>query len=173
MDELGQENLGASLQELGWAFRFDRAKRRLGACKGGKTKVISLSRYYVQEKGWEVMEDVARHEIAHALDYETRGCSDHSNAWKRWARRCGADPTRLYQGEPLTPEASKYVGTCPSCGNEYPYHRRLRRSHACVACCRQYADGRYDARFCLTVSERVSGRVMEPLEQAMRLGAGH
>ena len=64
MDELGQENLGASLQELGWAFRFDRAKRRLGACKGGKAKVISLSRYYVQEKGWEVMEDVARHEIA-------------------------------------------------------------------------------------------------------------
>ncbi len=153
MRTLGVEHLGQPLQTLGWSFRFDRAKRRLGLCQG-RPKIISLSRYYAQEKGWVVMEDVARHEIAHALDFETRGRSDHSDAWKRWACLCKADPTRLYEGAALSNVVSKYVGTCVSCGQEYSFRRRLRRPHACLACCRVYAGGSYDERFRLAVSVR-------------------
>ena len=166
MHDLGRQHLGTSLAARGWAFQFDRAKRRLGSCqwkKDGTGKVITLSKHFSVLNGWSVMEDVARHEIAHALDYETRGRSDHGPAWRRWARLCGADPTRLYEGDDVVRVTeSKYVGICPSCGKEHPYHRRLRRAHACADCCRRHAGGRYDARFRLRLVERASGREVRP-----------
>lgn len=38
--------------------------------------------------------DTVLHEIAHALDFEERGTSDHGPRWKAIARRVGATPTR-------------------------------------------------------------------------------
>ena len=32
MEDLGREHLGRPLQDLGWSFRFDGARRRLGLC---------------------------------------------------------------------------------------------------------------------------------------------
>ena len=160
MDALGREHLGEPLSARGWAFAFDRARRRLGAChhprdaRSAQVKRITLSRHHTNLGGWALMEDVARHEIAHALDYETRGRSDHGPAWRRWARRCGADPTRLHEGElPYDPDAP-YHGTCPACGNAVPFYRRPTRRPACKACCRSHNGGRYDERFRLRVRKR-------------------
>jgi predicted SprT family Zn-dependent metalloprotease len=160
MEALGRAHLGRSLQEAGWGFRFDRAKRRMGACRWnarGDTKILSLSRYFCHAAGWAVMEDVARHEIAHALDVETRGHSDHGPTWKRWARACGADPTRLYEGKALAAVASRYAGRCPHCGAEQPFYRRPKRRYACRACCDRYEGGRYADRFRLVLYDRRTG----------------
>jgi hypothetical protein len=154
MDVLGRQHLRRSLSELGWTFRFDRARKRLGACRmsrgEGGQKIISLSGFFTAEHGWELMEDVARHEIAHALDFETRGRSNHDAVWRAWAVRCGADPTRLYEGEASFGHTSRYVGSCPACGMEVPFFRRPRRHYAC----RQCSGRRYDARFRLEVRVR-------------------
>jgi predicted SprT family Zn-dependent metalloprotease len=161
MEELGRAFLGKSLQELGWSFRFDRAKRRLGYClwsnSGQKVKSISLSAPYALSHGWAVMEDVARHEIAHALDYESRGTSDHGSRWRDWALACGADPGRLYDGVPLRDAASRYVGSCINdCGYERPFYRAVTRAYFCPDC----AEAEPERRSYLRVQERASGRVL-------------
>jgi hypothetical protein len=160
MSELGREHLGRPLQDLGWTFRFDAARRRLGLClwRPGPhpTKTISLSRPITQREGWSLMEDVARHEIAHALDFETRGRSAHDAVWKTWARRCGADPTRVYEGELAEDPDSPHLGRCltPGCAFTRPFYRALTAAYVCPRC---KESGR---RSFLRVEERASGRVL-------------
>jgi len=167
MTALGGEHLGRSLLELGWTLEFSDAKRRLGVCKYGKRsprmKVIALSRHYCCQGGWDVMGDVVRHEIAHAIEFETTGRSSHGAGWKRLAAELGADPTRCFDGPLLPPAPSRYVGVCPSCGHEQSFYRRIKRSYACVACCREHSGGRYDERFRLKIIERVTGREIRPI----------
>lgn len=153
MEEIGVALRGASLQASGWRFSFDRARTRLGCVsyeRGvGRTlraKSISISRPFSEAYGWDLMEDVMRHEIAHALDVDTRLRTDHGPKWKAWARLCGADPTRLYENEAVRLPAP-YVAVCPACGDQTPYYRRPRRPGACAACCRLHNKGRYASRF--------------------------
>ena len=160
MDALGTKHAGRPLADLGWTFRRDRARRRLGLCtwqRAGKpVKTISLSRPLADALGWPVMEDVARHEIAHALDYETRGRSAHDATWKAWARRCGADPTAAYDG-PLPPDtASRLAAACPACGYERAFHRMPTRAYLCPTCARAPVP----ARVFLRITERATGRVV-------------
>ena len=162
MENLGREHLGRPLQDLGWSFRFDGARRRLGLClwqkDGRSVRTISLSRHLAAREGWALMEDVARHEIAHALDYETRGRSAHDRIWKAWARRCGADPTRCYEGELADDPTSPYVGHCPAhgCGYARPFYRAVTSAYFCPRC--EEASDR--ARSFLRVSDRRSGHVL-------------
>ncbi len=157
MDGLGEQLLGKSLRALGWRFRFDRAKTRLGCCTwstGDKPgKEISISRHFAELYGWKMMEDVVRHEIAHAIDVETRAKTDHSRTWKRWARRCGADPTRLYEGNEIKALKPKFLGCCSACGTEYPYYRRPKRAIACATCCKRFNRGRYSEQFRIVLYE--------------------
>ncbi len=173
MSSLGEAQLGRSLLSMGWTIRYDRARRRLGIChwehRGRRVRVISLSRFYSAEAGWSIMEDVVRHEIAHAIDYEIRGESDHGPVWKAIARRVGADPTRLYEGPDVRDDASKYVGICPSCEKEHPFYRRVSRRHACPDCCRAHNNGRFTQRFLLRILERDSGRDLTPRSARRRV----
>lgn len=166
MADLGVRLRGTTLQATGWRFKFDRARTRLGCCtytRGRRitSKVISLSRPFSVAYGWELMEDVMRHEIAHALDVDERRTTDHGERWKEWARLCGADPARLYEDESVRLPA-RYVAVCPVCDDRTPFHRRPRKPAACATCCKRYSGGRYDNRFRLTVydSELVPGRQM-------------
>lgn len=160
MDESGRLFLGESLQDLGWEFRFDRARRRLGMCTWrpgpDAVKIISLSRAIAAREGWSVMEDVARHEIAHALDFETRGRSGHDRVWKEWARRCGADPTRVYEGELMDDPESRFLGRClePGCSYTRPFYRVVSAAYVCSRCRER---GR---RSFLQIEERTTGRVL-------------
>lgn len=165
MDALGREQLGRSLRDLGWRIRFDRAKRRLGLCKwkrrGRPVRLLSLSRHFAARQGWNVMEDVVRHEIAHAIDYERRGRSLHDDVWKEIAEAVGADPTRIHEGVEVDDPHSKYVGICPSCETEHPFYRPVRRVHACPDCCRIHNGGRFAHRYRLRIVERATGRVIQ------------
>ncbi|MEX2400980.1 MAG: SprT-like domain-containing protein [Rhodothermales bacterium] len=165
MDEFGRDHLGRSLQELGWRLQFDGAKRRLGLCKwkrrGRIVRILSLSRHFARQHGWDVMEDVVRHEIAHAIDYERRGKSLHDRTWEMLAEKVGADPTRILDSAELDDPESKYVGICPSCAAEHPFYRRVKRVHACPDCCRRHNGGQFSMRYRLLIVERESGRVIQ------------
>lgn len=158
MDELGRAHLGEPLQARGWTFAFDRAHRRIGCCtwRVGEAIVrrLSLSRHFAFRLSWEALEDTVRHEIAHALDYETRGRSGHDDVWKTLAVRCGARPERLHAAIPVDAERARYVGTCPTCGGEYPFFRRLKRPHACRRCCDWNNGGRYSEAYRLVIRAR-------------------
>ncbi len=165
MTELGERELGVSLQSLGWDFRFDRARRRLGSCRWSTRrspgKLITVSVHYAarlglsfrDDQGLAVIEDVIRHEIAHAVDFERRGRSDHGRAWKAICRRIGADPTRLYETTDIQAFLlpGKYVAHCANCDRKITYYRKPSRPRACRPCCDAHAGGRYDERFRLRV----------------------
>ncbi len=161
MDELGRAHLGESLRARGWTFAFDRAHRRVGCCtwRVGEKLVrrVSLSRHFALRLTWEELEDTVRHEIAHAMDYETRGRSGHDAEWKAWARRCGARPERLHEDVSVDASAARYRGVCPSCGAEYPFFRRPKHARACGKCCERQNGGRYSDAFRLFLYDRVTG----------------
>lgn len=168
MRDLGVRHLGRPLQELGWRFEFDRARRRLGLCRWKRgprsTRIISLSRSISAREGWTLMEDVARHEVAHAIDFETRGRSGHDRTWKAWAVLCGADPTRTYEGELADDPASRYVGRCtaPDCSYTRPFYRTVTSRYLCRRC----RDG--GTRSLLRVEERATGRTILDWERGIR-----
>jgi len=155
MDELGITYLRQPLHQLGWRFGFDRARRRVGQCTwrmgDKKLRRITISRFYALSLSEPELEDVIRHEIAHAIDYETRNHSAHDAIWRACALKCGADASRLHTGPPLNIAYARYVGVCPACGSTYPFFRKLRRTHACASCCELHNGGRYSKKYALTI----------------------
>jgi predicted SprT family Zn-dependent metalloprotease len=157
MQALGSEHIGKALQDLGWVFRYDRARQRLGLCRWStRGKVISLSKAISAREGWLLMEDVARHEIAHALDFETRGRSGHDRVWKAWALRCGADPTRVYSGELTADDSSRYLGRCLADGCAYsrPFYRSVTAAYICPKC------DKVRPRSYLRIEDRRTGQIV-------------
>jgi hypothetical protein len=73
----------------------------------------------------DVLEDVIRHEIAHALDYEDRGRSDHGRKWKAKCRKTGANPERTTE-MPLDLQlvAASWLRVCDRCGLKIPYYSK-------------------------------------------------
>lgn len=113
--ELGKEHLGEPLEDAGWNFEFDRAKTRFGRTHFSTKRVTVSARLLNNGLSYDQIEDTLRHEIAHALDYETRGTSDHGHIWKKWARRCGADPSRTgHLPDEVKPDYRWWL-FCPEC----------------------------------------------------------
>jgi len=92
-----------------WGFEWMRGKKRLGQARYDvnpfstePTHMIRLSKPVFLDLGMErlielgcpeyLLEDVLRHEIAHALDHRERGTSDHGPHWKYWAKQVNAMP---------------------------------------------------------------------------------
>jgi predicted SprT family Zn-dependent metalloprotease len=113
MDEFG-------LIRKGWTFRFDNAKLRFGVCRHAK-KEISISRPLTQLNERADVEDVIRHEIAHAITDPAAG-----HGW-RWVGAChttGARPEQFYDSGKVEGVAHKWRVVCPACGWSAPRHRR-------------------------------------------------
>lgn len=116
-----------------WVFRFDRARRRAGACHYA-TRTISLSAHLTALYDEVTVRGVVLHEIAHAL-VGAHHCHDH--VWKAKARELGApDSVRLPQELP-TVEAP-WVGTCGRCGRQKRLFSAPRRVVSCGACDRAF-----------------------------------
>lgn len=121
-----------NMDTKGWSFVFDNAKRRFGCCKP-RYKTISVS-WEIAKRNLdqpEEIKDTVLHELAHALDFEDRGTSDHSAKWKAWARKVGAKPTRCYSSAQIKGPEKKYFYYCPSCGTAIGRLRRVNRSTLC------------------------------------------
>lgn len=138
-DELGREVIGESLTARGWTFGFDRARKRLGACRP-KTRQITLSAHLSRTLPPAEVEDTIRHEIAHALDHELhpnrRGRRAHDRTWKALARRCGATPERCFDGELPDDPTAPYLASCPSCHATRAFYREPVRAYLCPSCSR-------------------------------------
>lgn len=144
-------SLAASLMHYhglqGWRFRFDRARRRFGACHFAEHS-ISLSRDLTRLNDEPVVRDVILHEIAHALAGPHAG---HGPVWKRIAAGLGVRPTRGVSAPHIVMPAPPFAGVCPTCGIVVRRHRR--DPTACKRCCDRYNGGRFSRRFLLDWSD--------------------
>ena len=105
----------------------------------------------------EEVEDTLRHEIAHAIDHERRGRTNHDRVWKTLAVACGARPERTFKGDlPDDSIEAAYRAVCPSCGATSGMHRQPIHARRCRAC--------HAARrpAYLAVTHAASGRVIWP-----------
>lgn len=125
------ENLVKSLMAeyglYGWAFKWDRAKRRMGLCSHYK-RLISLSEPICTHASDESVRDTILHEIAHALAGATE---QHGEAWRRIAVSIGCNGKATHN-EPLT--GHKWIGICPN-GHEIKKFRLRNQRFSCPICC--------------------------------------
>ncbi len=93
-----------------------------------------------------------RHELAHLLAQFRAGrrrLAPHGVEWRRACADLGiADEKRCHNLPfPTSRQARRYLYRCPHCRREFPRTRPLRRTSACLACCRDFNCGRFDRRF--------------------------
>lgn len=129
-----------------WRFGFANAKSRAGVCKC-RSKIIQLTSFFALHNTTEEITNTILHEIAHALDFEQRGTSDHSYAWKSIALAIGCTGDRCYSSKDVAMPLGKYVYECPNCSNEMRRHKRTRTNIACSKCCGKHNHGRYSDKF--------------------------
>ena len=132
MEALGRDLLGEPLQARGWSFGYDRARRRLGACHPASRR-ITVSAVLAGDLSEAEVEDTIRHEIAHAIDWERRGTTNHDATWKAVATACGASPSRTFRGD-LPHSDAAYQAACPSCGTTAGFYRQPVRAPRCRSC---------------------------------------
>jgi len=112
-----------------WTFCWDRSVRRFGQCRRN-AKQIGVSKPLTVLNDRATVEDVIRHEIAHALP----GGQGHGPSWKRNCAITGARPERCYESSAvITPEAAWRV-ECVPCGWSAPRHRRSRATQIHIPC---------------------------------------
>lgn len=113
----------------GWAFAFDRARVRAGACHH-RDRRITLSPWITRAHEEDQVRETLLHEIAHALVGPRHG---HDEVWRSRARAIGASGERCYQGgdEPVVP--GRWQGRCAA-GHVVHRHRRPTRVLVCTRC---------------------------------------
>lgn len=136
-----------TLEERGYVFKFKRAGGWIGQCCR-RPKEIRLNLNYIDlnigRKVCQFFENTLRHEIAHAIDNELRGYSDHSHKWKALATQIGANPTWCADTAPLGINVkSLYVGTCPNCKSKTHFFRAPKNLIRSCSRCSPTFDMRY------------------------------
>lgn len=106
------------LPAMGWKWGFNNRKRALGLCDYREKKLF-FSTDFVLINPPEIMIDVIKHEIAHAL---AGPFARHGYIWKQKAIEVGARP-RSCQANAISVEG-KYFVECVPCNVKYYYHRR-------------------------------------------------
>lgn len=137
------EFMGRYLDLNVWSFAFDSAKRRLGACKYAEHQ-ISLSKYLVELHSIAEIDQVIRHEVAHAVAGSKAG---HGPKWKKIATELGYNHKRI-SGDEIGNATAKLIGVCPN-GHTVYRHRKPKTALSCSKCA-----PKFDRRFLITWSAR-------------------
>jgi SprT protein len=113
-------------------------------------KLISLNPRLVAHP--EEIDRTLRHELAHILAQFRAGrrrISPHGAQWQQACRDLGIAGERRCHTLPFPAKryAPRFIYRCSHCRRDFPRVRRIRRAVACLACCRAYNGGEFDARF--------------------------
>ncbi len=145
------------LEQKGWKFQFDRAKKRFGLCNYTH-KIISLSKHITELNSREHVTETLLHEIAHALAGHSAG---HGKKWKDIMHSLGQTPQRCYGSEITTPML-KYTGRCKNYAickteiqrNTLPQKTFFKTQHiACKKCCKQFNNNMFSLKYIFEFSK--------------------
>lgn len=106
------------------------------------------------EQKWRTL----RHELAHLIAYERAGrrkIEAHGIEWRQACADLGIPGEAVFHQLPLKRRkiAPKYLYVCPCCHTEVKRVRKITKALACLACCKRYNHGDYDARFRLVMKK--------------------
>jgi predicted SprT family Zn-dependent metalloprotease len=144
--ELGAELLAASVK-VEWSGRL-----RSAAGRADSREKLVLLNPRLASHGAEEIERTLRHELAHLLAHFRAGrrrIAPHGPEWRSACADLGiaGEPRCHTLPFPIRRRARPYLYLCPGCRKEFPRTRPLKRTSACLACCRKHNRGRFDPRF--------------------------
>jgi SprT protein len=146
---LGANRVAAELR-VEWNRRLKTAAGRADY----RQKVISLNPRLMKYP--DQIDRTLRHELAHFVAQFRAGrrrISPHGAEWQQACRDLGiAGEKRCHTLPfPAKPGAPRFIYRCPNCGRNFPRVRKVKRTIACLACCRAHNGGEFDARFRLKI----------------------
>jgi SprT protein len=115
-----------------------------------RQKLISLNPRLIEHP--PEIDRTLRHELAHILAQfraRRRRISPHGREWQQACRDLEiADEKRCHMLPfPAKRYAPRFVYRCPNCRRDFPRVRKIKRTVACLACCRAHNRGEFDLRF--------------------------
>jgi SprT protein len=122
-----------------------------------RQKLISLNPRLVEHPA--EIDRTLRHELAHILAQFRAGrrrISPHGSEWQQACRDLGIAGEKRCHTLPFPAKsyAPRFIYCCPNCWRDFPRVRRIKRTVACLACCRAHNGGEFDARFRLELMNR-------------------
>lgn len=150
---LGAMRLARTIR-VEWNARMRSAAGRADS----RRRLISLNPR-LREHGADEIEKTLRHELAHLLAQARAGrrrIAPHGPEWRSACCDLGIDgEARCHTLPfPVATRARRFLYECPNCHVAFPRVHRIRRAIACLACCRAYNRGNFDARFRLRLVEK-------------------
>src|SRR5437588_1964588 len=129
-----------------WNSRLKKAAGRADS----RQKLISLNPQLFEHPA--EIDRTLRHELAHILAQFRAGrrrVLPHGGEWRIACRDLGITDEKRCHNLPFAARTfpARLVYRCPNCREEFPRVRRIGRAVACLACCRKYNGGNFDARF--------------------------
>jgi SprT protein len=142
---LGAKRIAKELR-VEWNSRLKTAAGRVDYHQ----KLISLNPRLIEHP--PEIDRTLRHELAHILAQFRAGrrrIPPHGPEWQQACVDLGiADEKRCHTLPfPAQRYAPRFVYRCPNCRRDFPRVRRIKRSVACLACCRAHNRGEFDLRF--------------------------
>ena len=142
---LGAKRIATKLR-VEWNSRLKTAAGRADY----RQKLISLNPRLVEHPA--EIDRTLRHELAHILAQIRAGrrrISPHGREWQQACRDLEiADEKRCHTLPfPTKRYAPRFIYRCPNCRRDFARVRKIKRTVACLACCRAHNGGEFDVRF--------------------------
>ena len=143
---LGAKRIATELR-VEWNSRLRTAAGRADY----RQKLISLNPRLVEHPS--EIDRTLRHELAHILaqfrEKRRRRISPHGPEWQQACRDLGiADEKRCHTLPfPAKRCVPRFIYRCPNCRRDIARVRKIKRTVACLACCRAHNAGEFDVRF--------------------------
>jgi len=146
---LGAKRIATELR-IEWNSRLQTAAGRADY----RQKLISLNPRLVEHP--EEIDRTLRHELAHFLAQFRAGrrrISPHGPEWHQACRDLGIAGEKRCHTLPFPAKrhTPRFIYRCPNCRRDFPRVRKLKRTVACLACCRAHNRGEFDVRFRLQI----------------------
>ena len=142
---LGAKRIATELR-VEWNSRLQTAAGRADY----RQKLISLNPRLVDHA--EEIDRTLRHELAHILAQFRAGrrrISPHGPEWQQACRDLGIAGEKRCHTLPFPAKryAPRFIYRCPNCRRGFARVRKIKRTVACLACCRAHNGGAFDVRF--------------------------
>jgi predicted SprT family Zn-dependent metalloprotease len=146
---LGAKRIATELR-VEWNSRLKTAAGRADH----RQKLISLNPRLVEHPA--EIDRTLRHELAHILAQFRAGrrrISPHGSEWQQACRDLGIAGEKRCHTLPFPAKsyAPRFIYRCPNCRRDFPRVRKIKRTVACLACCRAHNGGEFDLRFRLKI----------------------
>jgi predicted SprT family Zn-dependent metalloprotease len=155
---LGAKRIATELR-VEWNSRLKTAAGRADY----RQKLISLNPRLVEYPA--EIDRTLRHELAHILaefrKNSRRRLSPHGPEWQQACRDLGIAGEKRCHTLPFPARryAPRFIYRCPNCWRDFPRVRKIKRTVACLACCRAHNRGEFDVRFRLKLLPAVAAFV--------------